>query len=221
MLSPGGGSPAGSDLRHSPSAAVARRSIRASRAVSPSFASSSVSSGSPSSGTSASTNGSNCLSRMLVSANRAVPDRTDAAVSAAESPTAVIIPAPTTTTLSAIRLRGLQRRCPYFIHTQRLFVAPERRSPDQHDPVLVGLDQDRVEIRRDRLGRTVEDERHFDPRGRELEPEQPGRGGTLYLDPLGRLEVARRCEPRRGELEEPRVEVLREIRRPLLLPPGV
>src|SRR5438128_1511109 len=123
--------------------------MRASRAVSPSFANSSARSGSPSSGTSASTNGSNRLSWMLVSANRAVPARTDAAVSAADSPTAVIIPAPTTTTLSGMRLRGLERRGAHLAHPQRLLVTPERRSPDQHDPVLVRLHQDCVEVRRD------------------------------------------------------------------------
>src|SRR6267378_5498299 len=161
-LKPGGAAPCGRDLRHPANATVASLIIRTSRAVSGAFATSSVSSGSPSSGTSASTNGSNRLSRMLDSANRAVPARTDAAVSAADSPTAVIIPAPTRTTLSGIRLGGLLGGGANLVHPQRFFVAPERGAPHDCQSILIRFDQHRVQIRRYRLRRAVNDVGDFD-----------------------------------------------------------
>src|SRR6266480_499929 len=201
-LKPGGGAPSGSDLRHPANATVASLIIRISRAVSGAFATSSVSSGSPSSGTSASTNGSNRLSRMLDSANRAVPARTDAAVSAADSPTAVIIPALTMTTLSGIGLRGLL----------------DRGAPHECQSILIRFDQHGIKIRRYRLRRPVNDVGDFDAYRRQLYPQVPRRRHALRLDPLTRLEITRGNESRRRELEEAGIEVRREIRRALLLP---
>src|SRR5437773_6893610 len=220
-LKPGGGVPCGRDLRHPANARVASRIIRTSRAVSGAFATSSVSSGSPSSGTSASTNGSNRLSRMLDSANRAVPARTDAAVSVVDSPTAVIIPAPTRTTLSGIRLRGLLSGGANFVHTQRFLVAAQRSAPHECQSILIRFDQHGVKIRRCRLRRAVNEVRDFDAYWRQLYPQDPRRRNALGLNPVARLEVTRGDEPRRGELEKPRIEVAREIGRALLLPPRV
>ena len=132
--------------------------------------------------------------------------RTEAAVSAAVSPTAVIMPTPTTTTCCAAIARSYAsttcpRRRAHLVHPQRLLVALQDRSPHQLQPIQIGS-MITVSSTAGRCVRLpVEDVGDREVDHRQPEANQPGRACALDLDQFAALRGSRSRRVRAGPAE--------------------